>query len=256
MSRTSTIALLTALAGSAAFAHFHVTVDTTSGSQGDPITIRAGYYPDDAAYSIDPTGRLLESGSPAVVRPDSRYDSGPFAGSWLTDSPVLTSDYYSQTGRLDGGDFYYEVASVTPLNAPPAHVQWGDFNDDGDFIPTADSAGATRVARSFHVGVGSHDHEQAYTLSSSGIYDITLIAWDANARYADSQPITFRVNTCYANCDSSTTSPALTASDFICFLNKFRAGDDYANCDGSTTAPTLTAADFTCFLSAFRAGCP
>jgi len=30
--------------------------------------------------------------------------------------------------------------------------------------------------------------------------------------------------TCYANCDGSTTQPVLTAGDFSCFLNKFRAG--------------------------------
>ncbi len=61
---------------------------------------------------------------------------------------------------------------------------------------------------------------------------------------------------CYANCDASTASPALTAADFVCFLAKFRAGDSYANCDGSTGSPALTAADFICFLNAFRAGCP
>ncbi len=61
---------------------------------------------------------------------------------------------------------------------------------------------------------------------------------------------------CYANCDGSTGTPALTAADFSCFLTRFRAGDAYANCDGSTGTPSLTAADFTCFLAAFRGGCP
>ncbi len=60
---------------------------------------------------------------------------------------------------------------------------------------------------------------------------------------------------CYANCDGSTGTPALTAADFTCFLTKFRASDSYANCDGSTGVPSLTAADFTCFLTKFRAGC-
>jgi len=61
---------------------------------------------------------------------------------------------------------------------------------------------------------------------------------------------------CYANCDGSTGTPLLTAADFTCFLNKFRAADSYANCDGSTGTPLLTAGDFTCFLGKFRAGCP
>jgi len=63
-------------------------------------------------------------------------------------------------------------------------------------------------------------------------------------------------STCYANCDGSTDSPVLGASDFVCFLAKFRASDASANCDGSTGSPALTAGDFVCFLNAFRAGCP
>ncbi len=60
---------------------------------------------------------------------------------------------------------------------------------------------------------------------------------------------------CYANCDGSTTPPALNINDFTCFLNKFAAGDSYANCDNSTTPPTLNINDFTCFLNRFAAGC-
>jgi len=61
---------------------------------------------------------------------------------------------------------------------------------------------------------------------------------------------------CYANCDGNTSLPLLTAADFVCFLNKFRAGAAYANCDGSTSAPVLGAADFVCYLNKFRLGCP
>jgi len=256
MTRLKAIALIAGtLVAAGALAHFHITLDTASGTPGDQILIRAGYYPEDAGYTISPAGRLLFDGEPAVVRPDAQFESGPFAGAWFADSPLLTSDFYSNTGRLDNGNFYYEVAGVTPLLGPPATVQWGDF-DGAEFLPTANSAAAARIDRSFFVGIGSHDHDQAYALSGAGLYDITLRAWDANGIYADSQPITFRVNTCYANCDSSTTVPALSAADFNCFLGKFRAGDEYANCDGSTGTPTLTAADFTCFLAKFRAGCP
>jgi DNA-binding beta-propeller fold protein YncE len=63
-------------------------------------------------------------------------------------------------------------------------------------------------------------------------------------------------NFCYANCDHSTTAPALNVADFTCFLTKFAAGDPYANCDGSTASPVLNVADFTCFLQKFAAGCP
>ncbi len=62
-------------------------------------------------------------------------------------------------------------------------------------------------------------------------------------------------NSCYANCDGSTSNPVLTANDFQCFLNAYSAGASYANCDGSTVNPTLTANDFQCFLNAYSAGC-
>lgn len=61
---------------------------------------------------------------------------------------------------------------------------------------------------------------------------------------------------CYANCDGSSGSPALSPADFTCFLSAYRSGNDYANCDQSTGAPTLSPADFTCFLAKYRAGCP
>jgi hypothetical protein len=61
---------------------------------------------------------------------------------------------------------------------------------------------------------------------------------------------------CYANCDSSTDSPALNVADFTCFLARFSNGEAYANCDGSVTAPVLNVADFSCFMAKFGAGCP
>jgi ligand-binding sensor domain-containing protein len=61
---------------------------------------------------------------------------------------------------------------------------------------------------------------------------------------------------CYANCDGSTTTPALNVQDFTCFLQRYAAGDTYANCDQSTTAPVLNVQDFTCFLQRYAAGCP
>jgi hypothetical protein len=71
--------------------------------------------------------------------------------------------------------------------------------------------------------------------------------------------------TCYANCDNSTTDPILNVEDFICFVSKFADGQllpheeqitHYSNCDGSTTTPVLNVEDFLCFVAAFAAGCP
>jgi DNA-binding beta-propeller fold protein YncE len=60
---------------------------------------------------------------------------------------------------------------------------------------------------------------------------------------------------CYANCDGSTSTPVLSANDFLCFLNLYAEGSSLANCDGTTTPPTLSANDFLCFLNAFATGC-
>jgi hypothetical protein len=57
---------------------------------------------------------------------------------------------------------------------------------------------------------------------------------------------------CYANCDSSTSNPVLTANDFQCFLNRFVSNESYADCDG---VGGLTANDFQCFLGAYAQGC-
>jgi hypothetical protein len=62
-------------------------------------------------------------------------------------------------------------------------------------------------------------------------------------------------NTCYANCDSSTTAPVLNVNDFVCFQARFAAGDLYANCDNSTTPPVLNVNDFMCYMTKYAAGC-
>ncbi len=60
---------------------------------------------------------------------------------------------------------------------------------------------------------------------------------------------------CYANCDASTTPPALNALDFACFINRFSSGDLWANCDGSTFQPVLNVNDFNCYLNKYTVGC-
>ncbi|MBL9030374.1 MAG: hypothetical protein JNM80_01530 [Phycisphaerae bacterium] len=59
----------------------------------------------------------------------------------------------------------------------------------------------------------------------------------------------------YANCDGSTTPPALNVNDFVCFNEYFAAGFTLANCDQSTTPPVLNVLDFICFLNAYARGC-
>ena len=88
-------------------------------------------------------------------------------------------------------------------------------------------------------------HAGTYTLDATGL-----------CGFARSDSAMLAVVSCYANCDSSTGTPALTAIDFACFIDRYAATDPYANCDGSTTAPVLNANDFACFLDRFAVGCP
>jgi uncharacterized membrane protein len=102
--------------------------------------------------------------------------------------------------------------------------------------------------------------EQGLTIPvGSGFTVVTSISSDGRTILLQgtiggvSGPIIARL--CYANCDASTSSPRLSANDFVCFLNRFAAGDYGANCDGSTGSPLLTGNDFMCFLNAYVAGC-
>ncbi|MBX3377982.1 MAG: hypothetical protein KF678_13380 [Phycisphaeraceae bacterium] len=87
------------------------------------------------------------------------------------------------------------------------------------------------------------------TFSSAGTY--TVVAHGHCGPAYASATLSIAPNSCYANCDTSSGFPVLTAGDFQCFLNKFAAGHPYANCDGSTGTPLLTANDFVCYLNAF-----
>jgi hypothetical protein len=74
------------------------------------------------------------------------------------------------------------------------------------------------------------------------------------SNYVDNISITGGAS-CYANCDNSTTPPALNVQDFSCFLNRFASGDTWANCDEGTVPPVLNVQDFSCFLNRFASGC-
>src|SRR5437660_12404917 len=107
------VAAAVAFGAASASAETHVGVDTPSGQPGDRISIRAGYYSTESIpphrYTIDPsTGRLLLNGQPDVYVLSQLMRTGPFAGFYgsVDESQLeLTSNYYANTGRLDGGDF-------------------------------------------------------------------------------------------------------------------------------------------------------
>lgn len=178
-----------------ASAHIHVGVDTASGIAGDQIRIRAGYYPAENTFTIDTSGRLRESSVIAVFDVTDQLPQAGLLSNWYAgDEILLTSDFYFATGRLDGGNFRYEIAGITSVSGGPGVIAWGDFDALGGFAPLAFSTGATRLERSFDTAIAGHDHEQGYAFSAPGLYDVTLIAWDSNGRYLDSSPLVVRFN--------------------------------------------------------------
>jgi hypothetical protein len=169
-----------------------MTVDTLSGAAGDPIRIRAGYLATEGAITIA-DGRLLYNGSIATFTVGERLTQpGPLHGAWLSQDLVLTSDFFFATGRLAGGNFRWEIASVAVLSGTAGTVGWGEFDHDGVFAGLASSAASSRIGRSYDTLAGYHEHEQAAFFTAAGRYDVTLIAWDSNGRFADSAPVTIR----------------------------------------------------------------
>ncbi len=247
--------ILLCAAGAARADHNHITVASISTPEGPKAVSVAGYYPLESDVWIDEEdGRLMKGERMLVVEfHDELVDPGPYSG-WIGSLELrLTSDYYFATGLLDGGNFWYEIASVEFIGGVPGDLVYGHFDEDtGLFVGDADSTGATRVERSINVGTGSHDHSQAAVMSSTyGAFDVTLVAWDSNGVYLDSDPVIvrFAVRPCPADYDRN---GFVNGDDFDTFLAYFGAGSDEADFDGNGF---VNGDDFDAFAAAFDAGC-
>ncbi len=174
--------------------HNHITVDTASGTPGEPLLIRVGYLGGETAFSVDVDGRLLHDGEIheyLLTQPLS----GGFEGWTGGDEMVLTSDFYFATGRLDGAFVQYEIVEVVSAHDHSTEFALGTFGTGGAFNADGVSDGATREERSFASGVAGHVHAQGMAVLDSGAYDIHLVAWDSNGIFSDSAPLIVRIST-------------------------------------------------------------
>lgn len=234
-------------------AHNHVTVDTATGAPGDKIILRAGYYPDEGAYTIV-DGRLLLRGQIAVYDLLEPLAQPGVLNGWSPgDDLLLTSDFFAFTlpARLDGGNFQYEIVQVTPVSGGPGRIVWGEFDQTGTLSPLADSAGATRLERSFDSGFAGHNHEQGYALTGGWVQDVRIVAWDSNGVYADSDPLTIRFDSGACPADF-TRSGGVNVQDIFAFLASWFVKDSRADFDHSDS---VTVQDIFGYLAAWFARC-
>lgn len=239
------------LAGSVWADEGHLTVDTPTGAAGEAVMIVAGYLPPEDHFSIDADGRLLHDGEILVVHLEDVSTLDGFVDWNIGIGMTLTSDHFSLTGRLDGGDFSYEITNVaTVVGASVVAAGWVSF-EGGEIHVSARSDGASRTERSFHVGFNGHPEGQLMLVDKRGLYDVTIQAWDGNGVYTDSSPVIVRVQSGHCIADFNEDGVANTL-DFLAFLNAFNLSEDEADVNGDGVINTL---DFLVFLNAFNLGC-
>ena len=130
-------------------------------------------------------------------------------------------------------------------------VLFGGYNGGATYNgETWDWNGTTWTQRLVSGPSPRYGHAMAYDAARG----VTILFGGGTSTVTSGETWLLRTS-CYANCDGSTTAPILNATDFMCFLNRFRTGDPYANCDHSTAPPVVNVIDFACFLNQFAAGC-
>lgn len=196
--RTRRVWAVGLLAGFAASAsaqhdHVHVTVDTESGQAGDRVLVETGWYQGEEDFSFGADGYLYHHDEIHVFHVNQRYTGNDsWLGRYFGPGPRLTSDFFFPTGRLDGGDFSFEITDVAPVVGDDSTTFGWAENHNGMLMNIGESDGATRDDRSFWVGTNRHMHHQIVSSTELGMWDVTLVAFDANGRYTDADAVIFR----------------------------------------------------------------
>lgn len=170
----------------------HITVDTAAGQPGDQILTDVGWFQGEELYTWSDQRQLLRDGEVHVFVLSDVFGGGEWDGRYFGMGPRVTTDFNYPTGRTLGGDFYFEIVGVERVGGGAAGVfGWGEY-PNGVLMNTASSDGATREARSYYARNNYHMHHQVQSFTAAGLFDVTLVAWDANGKYADAEPFTLR----------------------------------------------------------------
>ena len=197
MIRIFTTAGLASLAlTSAAQAHLHLTSDVSNG------TLVMTTYGEDGTGFNGPDGLLTGPDGPVVYTLASGpVVGGTFDGFLTGTAPTLTTDLYTtaSSNPLAGADIYYELAGMTPVAGGSAANVLGYAYPAGDGHGGDDARtdGVDFDARSLAYGLDNHFHGVSLYSLLPGTYDLTLVAHDLRSdaanRFADSDPVSFRV---------------------------------------------------------------
>ncbi len=229
--------------------HAHVTVDVEAGK----IKIVVGYLFGEESFHIDPDGWMRKDADVYTMTCDQEWWGEPYNG-WpiAVEQMTLTADYFGSTGRLDGGHYWYELASVVPVDGDPnASLLWAQEQNGNFLTHIADSAGSSRSKRSFELGFLGHLHDQRQLINEPGLYEVTLIGWDSNGVYADSDPVRFYIEV--PGCEADFNGDGnVNTQDMLAFLNAWAAGDASADINGDGIVNTQ---DVIAFLNLWVAGC-
>ena len=208
-------------------AHGHITVDTVGGMPGDRTLVRVGYLPAESMYRAAEEGTLMNGTAPWRMRLLTAVSvPNQFQGWRTATDATLTSDFFYSTGRLEGGDFRFELARLERLDGTPsdAQVGWAVVGAGGALTNVARTGGAMREDRSFDVGTGNHVHGQYVFGDLPGVYRLTLVAWDANGVYEDSDPVTIEIQVGALPAGDLNGDGSVTGADLGLLLGQWGGG--------------------------------
>lgn len=186
-----------------AFGHAHVSMSTPTGSTGETLAVVTGYNPAEAHVSINASRVLLDDGSRYIVSMNTAQSGGAYDG-WYTSAPEVNPTSESFTSTLTGAAPHYEIVSVAKVSGEDGgrFVIYfpGGHGAHAEPAFTADSAATTLAGRSIPVPIGTHRHGYEWYFDGTGVYDVTLRAYDANGKFVSSPVggpsfVTFRINT-------------------------------------------------------------
>lgn len=197
------------------------------------LETRTARYADNPNASWDHARYNLRFAAPATNAVGEGGGASPVVGwyavSSLASSPVIDrqlvnntgADAFVAAGRLTGGDFAWEILSVTPLNGSTAAKFAMGLMETTSIVTDADrrlvttysvsdptprvldvfgvfdpalAGGGSLADRSAQVGFGNHLHGWGWFISERGEYEVALRAYDRNGVYAPTESYTFLVN--------------------------------------------------------------